>query len=130
MPRAVGATLSGSKPTSQNIAAPVIVFRVADGLEGGVVWELAVCGPLRQVVPSRVVGVVRDFRPSMRRFPQPEVYVAAAQESAALKLVVQSELPPDAVALQIRGAILAEDPDVPIAGILRRAALCGTVRLT
>ena len=66
---------------------------------------------------SNVVGVVRDFRSSMRRVPQPEVYLPAAQESAALKLIVRSELPPDAVAAQVRAAIVSEDPDVPIAGI-------------
>jgi predicted permease len=67
--------------------------------------------------PSQVVGVARDFRSSIRRVPQPEVYLAAAQEPSPLKLVVRSELPPDVVAARIRGAILSEDPEVPITGI-------------
>jgi putative ABC transport system permease protein len=71
----------------------------------------------------QVIGVTRDFRPSIRRIPQPEVYVAAAQEAAPLKLVVRSELPPDVVAARIRGAILSEDPEVPIAGIVTARGL-------
>lgn len=66
---------------------------------------------------SQVVGVARDFRPSIRRTPQPEVYVAAAQEPGPLKLLVRSDLPPDVVAARIRGAILSEDPEVPITAI-------------
>jgi predicted permease len=73
--------------------------------------------------PTQVVGVTRDFRPTLRRMPQPEVYVAAAQESGPLKVVVRSELPPDIVAAQIRGATLAEDPNVPITGIVTTQSL-------
>ena len=43
--------------------------------------------------------------------------MAAAQEPGPSKLVVRSELPPDVVAARIRGAILSEDPEVPITGI-------------
>ena len=34
-----------------------------------------------------------------------------------MKLVVRSELPPDVIAARIRGAILFEDPKIPITGI-------------
>ncbi len=66
---------------------------------------------------SRVVGVTRDFRPSIQRIPQPEVYMAAAQAAGPLKLVVRSELPSDVVATRIREAILSENPEVPISAI-------------
>jgi putative ABC transport system permease protein len=72
---------------------------------------------------SQVVGVARDFRPSIRRVPQPEVYVAAAQEPGASKLVVRSELSPDVVAARIREAILSEDPEIPITGITTAKSL-------
>ena len=65
----------------------------------------------------RVVGVVRDFRPYIRRVPQPEVYVASTQEQTRLKLVVKSTLPPDAVAARVREVILSENPEVPITGV-------------
>jgi len=65
----------------------------------------------------RVVGVADDFRASIRREPQPEVYLASTQEASRLKLVVRSKLPPATVAARIREVILAEDPEVPIAGI-------------
>ena len=65
----------------------------------------------------RVIGVARDFRPSIRRVSQPEVYLAAAQEPARLKVLVRSNLPPDLVAARIRGVVLSEDPDVPITGV-------------
>ena len=64
-----------------------------------------------------VVGVVRDFRASIRRDPQPEVYLASTQIASRLKLVVRSTLPPDTVAARIREAIVSEDPEIPLAGI-------------
>ena len=65
----------------------------------------------------RVVGVVRDFKASIQRDPQPEVYLASTQVASRLKLVVRSTLPPDIVAARIREVILAEDPEIPLAGI-------------
>jgi putative ABC transport system permease protein len=64
-----------------------------------------------------VVGVARDFRPSIRRAPQPEAYLASTQEVSRLKFVVRSKLPADTVAARVRGLILSEDPEAPIAGI-------------
>jgi putative ABC transport system permease protein len=65
----------------------------------------------------RVVGVARDFRATIRRDPQPEVYLASTQEASRLKLVVRSKLPPATVAARIREVIVSEDPELPIAGI-------------
>jgi putative ABC transport system permease protein len=64
-----------------------------------------------------VVGIARDFRPSIRRVSQPEVYVTSAQEASRLKIVVRSRLNADMVAARIRGAILSEDPEAAIAGV-------------
>ena len=68
-------------------------------------------------VRTECVGVVRDFKASIQRGPQPEVYLASTQVASRLKLVVRSTLPPDIVAARIREVILAEDPEIPLAGI-------------
>jgi putative ABC transport system permease protein len=65
----------------------------------------------------RVIGVARDFRTTIQRVPQPEVYLPSTQELSRLKLVVRSTLPPEAVAARVREVILSEDPQLPIAGI-------------
>jgi putative ABC transport system permease protein len=72
-----------------------------------------------------VVGVARDFRASLRRVPQPEAYLAAAQEPSRLKVVVRSALPPDVVAARIRAVVSSEDPDVPITAV---STVTGLVR--
>ena len=62
-------------------AVHVVVFRVADGLEGGVVWELAVCGPLRQVVDGcRHVPVAHHVE---RNFSFPNGSVVVARSAKA-----------------------------------------------
>jgi putative ABC transport system permease protein len=72
-----------------------------------------------------VAGVARDFRASLRRVPQPEAYLAAAQEPSRLKVVVRSALPPDVVAARIRAVVSSEDPDVPITAV---STVTGLVR--
>lgn len=64
-----------------------------------------------------VVGVARDFRPSIRRVPQPEVYLTSTQEVSRLKVVVRSKLAAKTVAARIREVILSEDPEAPIAAV-------------
>ena len=72
----------------------------------------------------RVVGVADDFRASIRREPQPEVYLASTQEASRLKLVVRSKLPPATVTARIREVILAEEfrkcqsPDLTVNGLV------------
>jgi predicted permease len=64
---------------------------------------------------SRIVGVVGDFRQGPRRAPQPEVYLAAAQEPVRLmKVIVRSHLPYHVVAARVRAAVFSEDPTIPV----------------
>jgi putative ABC transport system permease protein len=65
----------------------------------------------------QVVGVARDFRPSVRRQPQPEVYLSSTQDVSRLKVVVRSTLSPATVAARIRDVVASEDPEIPLSGI-------------
>lgn len=59
----------------------------------------------------QVVGVVRDFRQSVRRAPQPEVYVAMTQEPVVpMRLLVRSGLPDNLITTRIRESVFSEDP--------------------
>jgi predicted permease len=81
------------------------------------VGELLTIDSLGTKRTYQVVGIARDFRPSARRDPQPEVYLSSTQNVTRLKVVVRSTLSPATVAARIRGVIASEDPEIPLSGI-------------
>lgn len=71
-----------------------------------------------------VVGVVRDFRQSVRRAPQPEVYVAFTQEPPiSMKVLVRTALPDDVNAARIRESVFLQDPQAVVSPITRAGKL-------
>jgi putative ABC transport system permease protein len=76
--------------------------------------------------PYRVVGIVADFRPTVRRMPQPELYVAAAQNPRPLTLMVRSPLPPETVAARVRTIVASDAPEIPVTDVSTVSGLAWT----
>ena len=107
---------------------PVLVINrsMADELwpgESAVGKDIAVFGDQHK----RVVGVVGDVRQhALDREPRPEMYVPFAQYSRGVQMVFMLEGPrTDALGTEVRKAIEAIDPDVPITTLRPLADVLG-----
>jgi putative ABC transport system permease protein len=65
--------------------------------------------------PMQIVGVVRNFRGSLRRPPEPEIYLCASQRSLySMTLVVRSRLDVRALQTSLGTAAASVDTDQPL----------------